>query len=466
MTALILLLWLIYLLLLLAPLALERIVLRRKLDWFSPLLFDIFVALIEVGRPAFIALRDWETVWIVGNENSVQNLLTRVLLYWIIGRLTLLVSYYMGPRRIGSAGFRTPRFPLSMHKLWALVLVAGTGGVFVYLRTIGHVGGLLSYLSESYRRRWLLSGNFYLLTPILIFFPAMIWLVCGTALARRRHMVSGTFGLVRSNIALLACVAVCVFCMLTLGERGAAARFVLGLIAVSHYCYRRWKPTTLAAAVCVGLILLPGLGSIRAATGAKTLEHAARDTAHGVRNESLLSLLFNKGQSVDRTMVVIDGVPEQVPFQYGATYLRIFAAAIPRQLWPEKPGLTEASVYAGLFGQETDGAWGSYPAGSIGDYYLQGGIVGIILLSTLSGLLRRAAYEQLIVRSGGSPVIVTLYVAALTTQVFELRNLMIVWYLLHIAAVALGVCVARATMPHRVRRTGIAPRLLHVKVAD
>ena len=96
----------------------------------------------------------------------------------------------------------------------------------------------------------------------------------------------------------------------------------------------------------------------------------------------------------------------------GQTYVAALTAAIPRAMWEEKPRGV-GSIYSQLFhGAQEDAA--STPVSATAEMYWNFGIPGVVLLSTLYGMLLRWAYGFLW-RRYPNPLAITFYAIFLTT---------------------------------------------------
>ncbi len=72
-------------------------------------------------------------------------------------------------------------------------------------------------------------------------------------------------------------------------------------------------------------------------------------------------------------------------FWYGKSLANIIFAPIPRSIWPTKPIIAESgAVGAQLKGSDTLSGIG-LPPGNFAYYYLQGGVIGLVVLSIVSG---------------------------------------------------------------------------------
>jgi hypothetical protein len=204
-----------------------------------------------------------------------------------------------------------------------------------------------------------------------------------------------------------------------LGGRGYPAQVLVVAVGVWHYLKRPLRTWQLLALALVAGYMLSSFQEVRRTTFSGELDLAAARVEGG-----LAGAVFTNNESIDRTVVVVAGVPNEIPYQYFGTYARLASTLIPRAIWPTKPALSEASVYASLFSPNTDpGDRGMYPGGPIGDFYLQLGLLGVLVGMFVSGCWQRAIYEWS--RICQHPLALMIYLAALTSGVMFLRNVAI-----------------------------------------
>jgi hypothetical protein len=95
-------------------------------------------------------------------------------------------------------------------------------------------------------------------------------------------------------------------------------------------------------------------------------------------------------------LLMMDTVPHKSPFDYGASYLRIFSTFIPRVLWPDKPYYgREEWVSAWIAGSEfkRDKTFTGPAIGILGALQLNGGATGTVIVLAALALMLRTAYE-------------------------------------------------------------------------
>lgn len=108
---------------------------------------------------------------------------------------------------------------------------------------------------------------------------------------------------------------------------------------------------------------------------------------------------------LDSLAATLQVVPGERGFYWGTFLLRVPLNYIPRAIWADKPNL-----YFGATLRETirpDG-YGGRPPGVIGRFYIEAGLVSIILGALLLGIAFRLMY-LILKKNSSSPVVVLLY---------------------------------------------------------
>jgi hypothetical protein len=161
------------------------------------------------------------------------------------------------------------------------------------------------------------------------------------------------------------------------------------------------------------------------------------DMETALANASLGEAVEAGFTGVDRLMVVLDGVPGEIPYQWGTTYLRLLAVPIPRSLWPSKPGMSEATVYAPLFGTDV----GMFPASYIGDLHVNGDVLGVVVGMCLLAVIHACADAwALIHRANPGSILFYAPVAFYCGPAFNNVSIVCALFLLSAAAVVVATC--------------------------
>jgi hypothetical protein len=108
--------------------------------------------------------------------------------------------------------------------------------------------------------------------------------------------------------------------------------------------------------------------------------------------------------------LIVERVPDNVPYLYGMNYLGYINRFIPRRFWPEKPkGLATqcAEVFYGRYGS------GAIPMGALGEAYWSGGIYAIPIVFFLWGRLL-CSFGNFFIRFRYSAMACVLYLLTVT----------------------------------------------------
>lgn len=349
--------------------------------------FAVFFILTFVARPLQI-LRDGDSQWI-HSRDAIEALLPFGLVLVQIG----IMSYWLGYSGRWSLARRLPAPTGLQRSSISIVRLVGVAaiGACALLVLIGEPG---LWISNLFYRRELLEGRFYLylLAQTL---PFACLAMAGTAFQQGRLafpivMVSAA----ASVLAILGGRAVVVFAIFS------------GAVLYDRHVRRVPVIVLCGLVVFLGFFLATFLQFRVSARGERSVEQVNWIAEQGLPDAALRAGFTG----VDRFIVLINGVPSEVPFQYGKTYLRVLAAPVPRQFWPGKPGLSEATVYADLFGAQK----GIYPGSFIGDMYLNGHVIGVVLGMFVMGLVHRSLDQWRELHSDNASVTVIYAIAAAT----------------------------------------------------
>ena len=94
--------------------------------------------------------------------------------------------------------------------------------------------------------------------------------------------------------------------------------------------------------------------------------------------------------------LMLDTVPEKSPYDYGASYLRIFSSYIPRLIWPDKPLFGRREwVLAWMAGSEQyrDENFTGPAIGLLGACQLNGGSIATAIVMAVLAMILRIAYD-------------------------------------------------------------------------
>jgi len=105
-----------------------------------------------------------------------------------------------------------------------------------------------------------------------------------------------------------------------------------------------------------------------------------------------VSTASQEGDEFDSFLAIVDLYPDYIAYDYFSIYARIPLHPIPRFLWPDKPPLFVSSWDAFLF--QSGISWGASES-LLGDFYIQLGLLGVVIGMVFSGVLWRFFFAYL-----------------------------------------------------------------------
>jgi hypothetical protein len=410
--------------------------------WEPSLLAAIFLGATFVARPVQLLWGGTGSLW--QGQSDLMSSLPAANIAVFVFLLTASSAFLLTARH--EPALAPMPITWSRTDLRIAVTVAAMGAVASLLIVAGSLSGIVALVTNSFGRRSLLESRFYLLFPIYGMVAVALFFVA--AFAQRR------IGPVAFVSAIVACSAL----LLPLGGRGEFLK--LGLMALGTWQAfgRRVRAPAMIAAVIVAYLIISVGFALRLTTGPTEQLGRERLGTVSVSPQVLVPSVVRDGfTGFDRFAFALPRIPDDIPFQGWTSFGRLLAAPVPRAMWPGKPGLSEASITARLFGTDV----GRYPITVVGQAWLQAGIAGLILMGGVQGLIwsfirgRMYAARTATGRVGCVVASVTLFGA--------LDNLSIVQFVMRIVpVVVLGNILERSVGSTRVRRNEVPWRLEEV----
>ena len=306
------------------------------------------------------------------STEQVEHVAALGLLIFIVWSGLLYISYYTASRtyrrglakleaQMTSSGFSAPggarvRRPVTL----ALILLMLSTSAFLF--AVSHVGGVAAMISAMVNRRETYAGLWYLRQLVqLSGLASLLLLYAGRA---RLSFV----------IAAIGTVSVALF-----GGRAAAVLGVLfPYLVFRHYYWRRLHFISILWALGFAFVFVVLWGELR--------QYGEIRTANLVSSFYELPLRVARGSATGEILsaLVASLTYGSENFRYGVPMLNIFAAPIPRGLWPGKPGIIDESGIVGysLMGERY---WG-LPPGPYGWAYFNFGWFGVFIFAIVTGV--------------------------------------------------------------------------------
>lgn len=316
------------------------------------------------------------------------------LLVIVAGVLCFQAGYYLplardrlSPARAG--GRERWTFATHLHwrasysRLLRAIALTALFGLIGYLLFIHSSGGLSYLLAHIGQRTLLRTTDYYRFIFQFTQAASFVWY----AYDRRALRRPAFWLLFAGNLAGLV----------TLGSAAPVILYVGYLIVYHFLVYARYRITfvTLWRNLPVILLVL-ALVFVALAGRVAWRDASARAAYQGdgrlhpglileslnakTRDGQLAQLVFGGANlaSIEQLHRIVRDVPGATPFTYGRTFAWVLIAPIPRVLWPDKPAVS-VGIYLKQALENTDAQTGGVPSSWLGELYLNGGILAVIL---------------------------------------------------------------------------------------
>jgi oligosaccharide repeat unit polymerase len=355
----------------------------EKVDLFEPVVYTMLMSVPIIVRPCYLLLFHgyFSIPYLPGLSGSqLWDLVTRAMALLILGHSAYLIGYYSMPHRPLSTRSINPQRWLNPKKLWKGIFVI-TGISLVSFATYVHINDGLTNLLVFSKRRELASGLHYLryTTQWLQLVPLLLLAID----VQHEHRLSiwTWISLSLSSIIILA-----------FGGRGPVILGWLLFTVAYHFLRHRVRVRHLVILMLIIAVFSAAFLEVRTSTfGGLSPDFTSAENSVALPYAIEQFLLSRLAFDVFATLIAI--MPQEFDFQLGKTYLNIFAAPIPRSLWPDKPIIDEGGIVGkAIFGDEYYGI----PPGNAGLFYLNFHIPGIVVGFFILGLLHRTLYQYLL----------------------------------------------------------------------
>jgi len=372
---------------------------KKRFDLFEPIWsFSAFYVLIFSVRPLYLIYTDAEV--------STLSSFPLAIVYGSIG----LLAFYIGYTTKLSYRIATKLVPFA--KDWArrriyIMTIVFLGFSIIGLAYLAKLGGMsikeifLSPLEAAYARKGI-GTTFLGWLPLLI--RLSFWLLYASYILQRKKVTKThkAFLLVSFIIALTLAYGT--------GYRRPIFEVLLVPIILRHYLLEKKVRFRHLLIIFPFLFILPYLLQEFRIIGYKELISDVEINFFGFVQDL---------KPFDDFVFLIDGVPDNLNFQYGIQYFYRFAfiAFIPRIIWPDKPIISTEFLYTRAF-------YGRVPTTHTltipGELYLQFHVVGIIIGMFILGIILKTSYNYLILNNN-NPGVVLLYSVIFLSSIFCLR---------------------------------------------
>lgn len=392
---------------------------RRRYDLFEPLSFVILAVLVGT------TLKAPYLFWAVGQEpweNLLQGHAPEFFLpaaaFVFVGMSFFAAGYSMKPPVLA-----VQRFKVIRRTHWhqsRLFIVAVLLMCISLASTIQFVKGLgVNILSPgaidlSSKRFIAIEGSDYAGALGYYRWGASLSLLAFVLLYVRLLHAPRALGFTQLTLLVAGALISIAFAVFT-SSRTSAGIVLLVMMIITYYYSDRIQLHRVAGAAVAGIVLLVAITLLRPADSIRTQQESSAWQA-------LTEVTVGGRHFMDltKTGLVIDAVPDRLPYTYGATLGAWVVAPVPRAWWPEKPALGLGKLVGDeVFSLDRAGV----PPGFVGEMYMNFSIFGVTLGMFAAGAFMRFFYQgfkpQLVARN---PNAILLYAMIVLPCSYGLMN--------------------------------------------
>lgn len=350
--------------------------------WFHPLVFHslwTFARMVLPQTPVYVLGLRSHTALPGYTASQFDTLVSYGLFLETIALLAMYAGFTLF--RPGHSRVRLQFSPRKNIMLGLIVaIVVSILAFFVLVRYAGGIEALLFQrgLRRDLRLTAAIGGHWHLLVTFLTT-ASLVWVGLQADATRRV-----TFWLTLFVALLMKFIVT--------GSRGGVL-FPILLVLITWAMHRRKLPTTrIIVWALIALVAVAVLGEFRAATSrvqsVEQIQLNASISDYLVRGLETLMAYSTDGNAF---YPVIARVPHDVDLLYGASYIAMLAAPVPRAIWPEKPRATGFLASSLLYGNE----FNTIPTGSVGEAYWNFHIPGVLIVFFAWGMFLKALMRML-----------------------------------------------------------------------
>jgi len=315
----------------------------------------------------------------------------------VVGLASYLTSYYL------TLGKRTYDFSidddivndnhsgldLTKRKIVLIALAITIGiGLIGYWLFVRSSGGVANIAQNIHSRTLLRTTDYYRLFFQFLQASTYLWFIFDKAAFKK--------------IPFLLLLLLNLYTMITLGSAAPIILFVFFLMAIWNSYKRpiqnplnklpRWL---LQGGLVLAFIFVLLIGRIGWRDASVVARHSVstdlnisliveRTTSYGMTE--VFSSVFGGANlaSIESLSRIVDAVPTKLDYLYGQTFYWTTLSPIPRALWPEKP-VTTIGLYLKHHLENSNAVAGGVPASWLGELYLNGGLLGVVVGQLLFG---------------------------------------------------------------------------------
>jgi len=355
---------------------------RKLLDFVSPIVFVAGWTILDFGVAPLLRLRQ------AAYDPETLHQWISVLVWISLGFAALIVGY-----TLDLGDFFAARFPRYEKYEWqprfviAASLILGALGFAGNVLFYQAVGGVQNYLSNFNNRILLWNKN---IGPLLALRDmGLLAVILWYGYIVRPHIRRRLGGLVTWGLFAVL-LAANLIPQLPLGSRTGVLRVFIDIAVIYHILKRRIKFWEF---VGIGILLagfVYAYGEMRfivsRSHGIRSTQELIDDLSESTSNVSESGIAHEYDQYMSVLARIMDGVPNEVNYLHGSTYLLGFAYVVPRAIWSDKPPSAAVILTDQLFAGSYSGT--SYLTPTMwGEAFMNFGYLGIIIIPFAFGVL-------------------------------------------------------------------------------
>jgi hypothetical protein len=396
---------------LIIPMGLRHI--SGRLDLFEPIILaNIALGIMFLGRP----LTDLLTGNMFHLGYNVAATFNEALLVALLGITCFQLGYfspfgYIGARALPSPPVLRPRS--ASVAAWVYFIIGGLL-FLVFLKQSGSLG-LLFVLMEGRQpsnNELFLGSTGYFYNGILMWGASALIFFAIAIVSKKRI-----------NWLWFALLTTCL--LIFYGARGSRSMMLPFILAIPLFWYlwraRRPRLRTLLLAGLVGLLLIGWLREVRTVGNNRDFVGSFEQVL-----TSPVTTILNIVGGADNDMFdslanALLVVPEQVPFQHGATITDLLIRGVPRPLWPHKPLESNDAMVNALWPEHYAKSRASPAFSIIGPFYADSGLFTVALGMFLIGFIL-SMFWRWFQRHHSKPVAQLIYAMGLPFVIILMRG--------------------------------------------
>lgn len=176
--------------------------------------------------------------------------------------------------------------------------------------------------------------------------------------------------------------------------------------------YRKLNMPLIATVGLLGLLLFNYMSDLRMSRWS--------DLSKGQNDGLFGSIIYNRNLfDISKTAHIINGVPNDVDYKYGSSFITVLVSPVPRTMWPDKPVIFPGKEIAREIYKVGENNNVGIPPGLVAELYMNFGLLGIILGMAIYGSLLGGLYSSMkhgLMVFDGQILLYSILVVSLTTD--------------------------------------------------